>query len=67
MVISASLAKAESEMTAGTAAVVEVFSDASMLSLVLSMVEPASLMSTSIVASVGAVLTEALTASYVPA
>jgi hypothetical protein len=46
MVISASSAKAESEMTAGTAAVVEVFSEASILSLVLSRLVPASLIST---------------------
>lgn len=46
MVISASSAKAESEMTAGVAAVVLVFSEASQVSLVLKIVVPASLMST---------------------
>ena len=63
MVISASLAKAESVIVAALAAVSEVFSDASILSLVLSMVEPASLMSQISVEPVGAVLTVALTAS----
>jgi hypothetical protein len=62
IVISASSAKAESEITAAVAAVVEVFSEASMLSFVDRTEVPASLMSTITVDPVGAVVTLALTA-----
>ena len=62
IVISASSAKALSEMTAAVAAVVDVFSEASMLNLVDRTEVPASLMSTITVEPVGAVVTDALTA-----
>ena len=64
---SESSAMDESEMTAAVAAVVEVFSEASMESLVERPVEPPSLMSTMSVLPVGAVLTEARTAVSVKA
>jgi hypothetical protein len=62
IVISASSAKALSEITAAVAAVVLVFSEASMLNLVDRTEVPASLMSTITVDPVGAVVTLALTA-----
>jgi hypothetical protein len=62
IVISASSAKALSEITAAVAAVVLVFSEASMLNLVDRTEAPASLMSTITVDPVGAVVTDALTA-----
>ena len=60
-------ASAESLITAGTAAVVEVVSLTSIESLVLSTLVPDSLMSTTNVLPTGAVLTLAFTAVSVPA
>jgi hypothetical protein len=67
IVISASFAIAESEMTAGDAAVSDVSSLASIDSLVERMLVPFSLISTTNVDPVGAVLTEARTAVSVKA
>ena len=67
ILISASSANAESEITDAVTAVVEVFSVASMLNLVLRTLVPFSLISTISVDPDGAVLTEDLTASSVPA
>jgi hypothetical protein len=61
IVISASSAKAESEITAAVAAVVLVSSDASIDSIVDKIVVPLSLISTSNVDPTGAVFTDALT------
>jgi hypothetical protein len=67
MVISASSASVESLITAALAAVVLVFSEASIDNFVLSIVDPPSLMSMMIVEPVGAVVTDARTAVTVTA